>query len=204
MEYPRSARVWIGVRGKADYGLRVDLLAEVFVDGAPAGSGLLTNLTTGQPGFAGAVFYTVPIPAVDAPSGTTFDLKVSARRSCSGSGINTGTAQLWYNGKPVDSGTGRDAGSRVGATAAGQTAYLFLRYPSFTLDPVPGPGGVSIQSADVALNSADPLHGRRLAPAIHAVRDVDSGRALTVALRPGLPPLPSGEGWGEGAATATE
>ncbi len=176
VEYPRSARVWIGVKGKADYGLRVDLLAEVFVNGAPAGSGLLTNLTTGQPGFAKAVFYTVPLPAVDAPSGATLDLKVSARRSCSGSGINSGIAQLWYNGQPVDSGTGAHAGSRVGVTAAGQTAYLFLR-DGPVLDPAAG----TLRPFDRRLvDQRDPLHGRRLAPAVHAVRDVDSDRSLTV------------------------
>jgi len=158
VEYPRSARVWIGVRGKVDYGLRVDLLAEMFVNGVAAGQGQLNNLTTGQPGFAGAFFYTVPLPPVDAPSGATLDLRVSARRSCSGAGINTGTAQLWYNGQPVDSGTGEDAGSRVGATAAGQTAYLFLR-DGFALDPAAGPGGASRLSSDAAVNSLTPCTG---------------------------------------------
>jgi hypothetical protein len=113
VEYPRSARVWIGVKNKADNGLRVDLLAEVFVNGLASGTSVLTNLTTGIPGgFANAFFYTVPLPPLDVPSGATLDLKVSARRSCSGAGVNTGTARLWYNGKPVDSGTSEDAGSR--------------------------------------------------------------------------------------------
>lgn len=159
VEYPRSARVWIGVKNKADNGLRVDLLAEAFVNGLAAGTSVLTNLTTGIPGvFANAIFYTVPLPPVDVPSGATLDLKVSARRSCSGSGVNTGTARLWYNGKPVDSGTSEDAGSRVGATAASQTAYLFLR-DGFALDPAAGPGGASNLSSDVVLNSLVPCTG---------------------------------------------
>ncbi len=157
-EYPHSARVWIGVRDKADYGLRIDLLAELFVNGVPAGQGLLTNLLTGHPGFSSALFYTIPVAPVDAPSGATLDLKVSARRACSGSGINTGTARLWFNGQPVDSGTGADAGSRVGATTAGQTGYLFLR-DGFTLDPTAGPGGASNASSDVTLDNSVPCTG---------------------------------------------
>ena len=153
VEYPRSVRVWIGIKNAADFGLRLDLLAEVRVNGALAGQGQLSNVTTGRAGFTGATFYTVPIPAVDAPSGSTLAVTVSARRTCSASGINAGTARLWYNGQPVDKATGGDAGSRAGLTAAGVTEYLFLR-DGFALNAVAGSGGASDLAADAAVNSA--------------------------------------------------
>ena len=158
IEYPRAVKVWIGVKGTADIGLRVDLLAETFLNGAPAGSSQLANLSTGKNGFANAVLYTVPIPVMDAPSGTLVETRISARRSCSGTGLNSGTVRLWYNGQPIDAAPGKDAGSRLGATANGHTGYLFLR-EGFALDPVPGPGGASNLFADELLNSASACTG---------------------------------------------
>jgi hypothetical protein len=97
VEYPRSARVWIGVKNKADNGLRVDLLAEAFVNGVAAGASVLTNLTTGLPGgFANAFFYTVLLPPVDAPSGRRLTL-ASARPAGRG---EYGTARPGTTGSP--------------------------------------------------------------------------------------------------------
>lgn len=158
IEYPRSVKVWIGVKGATDIGLRVDLLAETFLNGSPSGQSQLNNLTTGKNGFTNAILYTVPIPVQDVPSGTQIQLRVSARRSCSGAGLNSGTVRLWYNGLPIDGAPGRDAGSRVGATAAGQTGYLFLR-EGFLLDPAPGPGGAADLFLDEPVNSASACTG---------------------------------------------
>jgi hypothetical protein len=35
--------------------------------------------------------------------------------------------RLWYNGQPIDTGAGRDAGSRLDATIGGETDKYFLR-----------------------------------------------------------------------------
>ena len=42
-------------------------------------------------------------------------------------GACSGVVRLWYNGQPVDSGSARDAGSRVAATIDDQTRDLFQR-----------------------------------------------------------------------------
>jgi predicted outer membrane repeat protein len=157
IEYPRSVRIWIGVKSSTDNGLRVDLLAETFLNGAPSGQSQMNNLSAGKNGFANAILYTIPISVLDAPSGTQLDVRVSARRTCTGAGLPSGTVRLWYDGRPVDIAPA-DAGSRIGATAAGQTNYLFLR-DSFVLDPVPGPGGASNLFLDELVNSASLCSG---------------------------------------------
>ena len=54
-------------------------------------------------------------------------LRISGRRSCSGAGHNSGSARLWYNGKPIDTGNTRDAGTRFDATIDGSTSDYFAR-----------------------------------------------------------------------------
>jgi hypothetical protein len=152
IEYPRFLKIWISEKSAADNGLRADLLAELFVNGVALTPSQLTNVVTGRIGFATAVFYTIPVPAADVPSGSTLDVRVSARRTCAGTGIASGTVRLWYDGQPVDSGAGADAGSRVGATAAGETTIFFLRGGS-VLDTTAGPGGASRLFSDAAVNS---------------------------------------------------
>jgi hypothetical protein len=58
----------------------------------------------------------------------------------------------------VDTGPGQDAGSRLGATAAGRTSMFFLR-EGFALLTIAGAGGASNQFIDVAVNSATPCTG---------------------------------------------
>jgi hypothetical protein len=79
-------------------------------------------------------------------------IKVSARRTCIGAGHNTGTARLWYDGKSVDTGAGRDAGSRFDATIGGTTSDYFLRSGS----ALSTTAGSSQKSADVFVNIAAP------------------------------------------------
>jgi hypothetical protein len=49
------------------------------------------------------------------------------RRTCFGTGHGSGTVRLWYNGQPVDTGAGRDAGTRFGATVDGVESNYYAR-----------------------------------------------------------------------------
>ncbi len=158
IEYPRFVKLWLGAKTNADKTLRLDLLAEVFVDGVPASPGRLSNVAIGGVGFANAVLLTVPVPAVDAPAGSLLEVRLSARRPCVASGPAAGTVRLWYAGQPIDSGPGRDAGSRVGATAAGRTRMLFL-WEGFELSVFPAPGGPYNAYIDLPVNSSVPCAG---------------------------------------------
>ena len=135
-EYPRRVKVWIGLKDGPDIGLRVDLRAEMFVNGTLAGQGQLDNVWAGGTGFSNAILFSISVAAVNVSVGV-LELTVSARRACSGAGRNSGTVRLWYNGNDVDSGPGRDASSRVGATHSGNTKDFFLR-DSFALDSTAG------------------------------------------------------------------
>jgi hypothetical protein len=149
------AKVWVGLKNSDDVGLRLDLLVEVFVNGTKVGQGELDNVSAGSSGFSNAILNTIPLAlsggSVSAGSGSQLSVKVSARRTCSAViGHNSGTATLWYNGQPVDSGAGRDAGSRFDATIADTTSNYFLRSGS----ALSTTAGSSKTSADVVVNSA--------------------------------------------------
>jgi hypothetical protein len=88
--------------------------------------------------------------SVDLPADVNIAFRVSARRTCAGGGRPSGTARLWFNGLPIDSGLVRDAGSRFDVTVAGKSRTVFLR-KGFDLSLLPG---VIPQAADAGLNSA--------------------------------------------------
>ena len=88
--------------------------------------------------------------AVPASSGAQLKMKVSVRRTCFGGGHASGTARLWFNGQPIDSGATRDAGSRFDATIASSTNDYFLR-SGFALSTT---AGTSKNFLDVFVNSA--------------------------------------------------
>jgi uncharacterized repeat protein (TIGR03803 family) len=153
-------QVWIS---PAKVDLSLDLLAEVFVDGAKAGDGRLDDVSLGGRGFDDAVLYTIPLALtagpVDFPAGATLEVTVSARRACSGgSRHNSGKVGLWYNGPPTDGGG--DAGSRFGATIGGTTADYFLR-DSFVLSGQPG---TSSELADVTIRGKGSCPTRAFTP----------------------------------------
>src|SRR5262249_3126633 len=129
-----TAKVWIGVRNSDDAGLRLDLQAELLVNGVLAASGTLNDVAAGSSGFNNAILNSIPLSLssgpVELPAGAQLDVRVSARRTCIGTGHNTGTAREWYNGQAIDSGSTRDAGSRLRFTLAGTTSDYFLRTPS--------------------------------------------------------------------------
>ena len=86
---------------------------------------------------------------MDFPVGTALEVKVSVRRTCSGGGHASGTARLWYNGQPIDSGATRDAGSRLDVISGGATTSHFLR-SGFALSAAPG---TARQAIDVSVDS---------------------------------------------------
>jgi hypothetical protein len=124
------AKVWVGLKNSDDVGIRFDLQAKVYLNGAPVGSGQLNSVSGGSSGFNNATLSSIPLTLtvpVAAHTGDTLRIDVLARNACSGSGKNSGTARLWYNGQPVDSGASRDAGSRFDATIGGTSSDHFLR-----------------------------------------------------------------------------
>ena len=150
-----SVRVWIGLKNSDAVGLRVDLKAEVFASGARIGSGDLQNVATGSSGFNNAVLQTIELGTVPREV-TELALAVSVRRTCFGSGHNSGTVRLWYNGQPVDSGSGRDAGSRFDALIETEQRDFFLQ-SAFALSE---DAGTSRLSRDAAVHSQVACPGR--------------------------------------------
>jgi hypothetical protein len=123
--------------------LRVDLRAELLLDGSTLAEGSLRsllNVSSGGSGFAKAILNSIPLNLPDGLTLLTDDelsLRVSMRRTCSGAGHNSGAVRLWYNGQPVDSGAARDAGTRFRITADGTITNYFLR-SGFDLETIAG------------------------------------------------------------------
>jgi hypothetical protein len=133
------AKIWIGLKNGAQADLRLDLLAEVFVNEAQVGQGQLNDVAPGSAGFDNAILNSVALsvtPTLFNP-GDSLRLRVSVRRTCSGTTHAAGWARLWYDGQPIDAGSARDAGSRFDATIAGSTSTEFLR-PGFALSTTAG------------------------------------------------------------------
>jgi hypothetical protein len=124
------ARVWVGLKNSDDAGIRFDLLARVSLNGSPVGAGQLDSVAGGSSGFNNAKLNAIPLTltaSVPVASSDTLRIEVLVRNACSGSGKSSGTARLWYNGQPTDSGANRDAGTRFDATIGGINTNYFLR-----------------------------------------------------------------------------
>jgi beta-lactamase superfamily II metal-dependent hydrolase/DNA/RNA endonuclease YhcR with UshA esterase domain len=147
------ASIWIGLKNSDDNGLRIDVRSELLVNGVLAASGELPNVSSGSNGFGKALLQSLIMSMssgpVDVPAGSDLSVRVLARRTCFGTGHNSGTVREWFNGQPVDSGDGRDAGTRIQVTFPAATSAYFLRAP-FTLATV---AGNARQSADITVNS---------------------------------------------------
>jgi DNA/RNA endonuclease G (NUC1) len=158
------AKAWIGLRNNGDAGLRVDIRAQVLVNGVMAATGELANVSAGGGGFNGAILQSIgmslPAGPVEVPRFAVVSLRVEARRTCSGGGPSSGIVREWYNGQAVDSGPGRDAGSRISGTLGGQTWDVFQR-PLFLLLP---DDGTNRLSADAAVNSSAACPARPYVP----------------------------------------
>ncbi len=126
---PSPARIWMGLKNSDAVGLRADVRVELLVGGVMVAAGEVLNVATGSSGFNNAQLKSVPLTLAAgqtlSPRGTV-SLVVSARRTCTGPGHNSGELRFWFNGQPIDAGSTRDAGSRFGIVGTGETSY-FLR-----------------------------------------------------------------------------
>ena len=158
------ATVWVGLKNSDGVGLRLDLRAELLVNGALEASGEVSNVSAGSSGFNNALLNSVAMlmtsGPVEIPAGDEIAVRVSTRRTCAGGGHNSGTARAWYNGAAVDAGAGRDAGSRLQLTLAGITSSYFLRN-TFALSTV---AGSARQSLDAQVNSTASCPARPFVP----------------------------------------
>jgi hypothetical protein len=158
------AKIWVGLKNSDDAGLQLDLRAEVLVNDALAASGELMNVSGGSSGFNNALLesFTMSLAsgAVDVPAGAQLSVRVLARRTCASNGHNSGTAREWFNGQPIDSGAGRDAGSRVPITLAGATNDYFLRNALALAIAA----GSSRQSVDATVNGSVACPARPFVP----------------------------------------
>jgi predicted extracellular nuclease len=152
------AKVWIGLKNSDDVGTNFDLLAEVLKNGSVVSTTIpllnpLINVPGGGSGFNNAVLRTINLAlsggSVDIHPGDTVSLRLSVRITAVG-GHRSGTARLWYNGKFIDTGATRDAGSRFDATIGGMSADYFLR-SGFVLQTT---AGASKQFIDVFVDRA--------------------------------------------------
>ena len=128
------ASVWVGLKNSDDVGAKFDLLAEVFRNGLPIGSGQLDGVSSGSSGFNNAVLRTISL-ALSSPvgigPGDTLGLRLSVRIAVGVPGHRSGTARLWFNDA--------QANSRFGATLGGVTSDYFL-LNGFTLGADAGLG----------------------------------------------------------------
>jgi hypothetical protein len=156
------AQVWIGLKNGSQADLRLDLLAEVFVNATQVGQGQLNDVAPGGAGFDNAILNSVPFSLTPTPfnPGDSLQLRISVRRTCSGTSHAAGHVLLWYNGQPIDAGSARDAGSRIDATIAGFSRTEFLR-PSFNLSTTAGSSRISI---DTLVKTDVPCPGRPFTP----------------------------------------
>ena len=144
------AEVWVGLKNSDAVGLRLDLKAEVFLNGSKIGQGELNNVASGSSGFNNAKLNTIPLTftaPVEVPANASLKITVSVRRTCFGGGHASGTPRLWFN----DS----QANSRFGATIADTTSDFFLR-DGFALATTPGPGPKKTIDVGVGSNASCP------------------------------------------------
>ena len=134
----------MGLKNSDDVGLDLDLQANAYINGSLVSTGQLDDVSAGGSGFNAARLNTITLPLaspVSAPSGAILRIDVLERSACANG--RHGTARLWYNGQPVDSGSGKDAGSRFDATIGGSNNDYFLR-SGFALSTTAGSSRVSI------------------------------------------------------------
>jgi YVTN family beta-propeller protein len=126
------AEVWIGLKNSDDAGTRFDLLAEVFKNNVPIGSGQLNNVAGGSSGFNNARLDVINLALADNPGfgqGDTFSIRLSVRIAATGH--RSGTARLWFNDTA--------ANSHFTATIGSVTSDYFLR-SGFALGATAGSG----------------------------------------------------------------
>ena len=154
------AKIWLGLASANDNGLRLDLRTDVLINGSTVGTGELDGVRIPTGDFKSTMLNTISLALTNGPAplppGAQFQLRVSARRACSGNGPASGTARLWYNGAAIDKGPNADAGSRFDATIGGGNSDYFLR-TGFSLATT---AGASRTLIDELLDSSVPCPGR--------------------------------------------
>ncbi len=151
------AKVFVG----SDTGVKLDLKAEVLINGTTVGTGEVDGVNTPTGAFKSNMLNTINLALTGGPvplsPGDQLQLRASARRTCSGGGqVLTGTARLWYNGAAVDKGPGADAGSRFDATIGASNSNYYLR-TAFALSTTAGSARTFL---DEALDSSIPCPNR--------------------------------------------
>jgi len=129
-----EANVFLGLKNSDDVGTKFDLLAEVFKNGSPIGSGELNGVPGGGSGFSNAVSRAIDLvlsAPTDIHAGDTLNLKLSVRIALGVSGHRSGTARLWFNDTA--------ANSRFSALIDGVASDYFL-LDGFNIGATPGPG----------------------------------------------------------------
>jgi len=153
------ATLWVGLKNSDAVGLRLDLQAEVFLNEAKVGEGVLNNVASGSSGFNNAKLHEIPLTLfapVEVPADAEWEITLSVRQTCSGGGHNSSTPRLWYTGQPIDSGSTRDAGTRFGATIAGTTSAFFL-HDGFALSTT---AGTAKKFVDILVDNKTPCPNR--------------------------------------------
>ena len=151
---PSTAGIWAGLKNSDSTGLRLDLKAEVFINGSKIGEGEVDNVASGGSGFNNANLNSIALPFLgNKSSEATLSITLSVRRTCSGGGHNSGTARLWFNDA--------QANSALSASFADGTSPFFLR-TGFALTTSPGSGPK--RTIDVAVDSKAACPGRPFKP----------------------------------------
>jgi acyl dehydratase len=145
---PSPVRVWVGLKNSDDVGIRFDLKAKVYSNGSLVGSGTLNSVAGGSSGFNNATLNTIPLTLIAPVSaGDTLTVEVLVRNACWRSGKNSGSARLWYNGQPIDSGPTRDAGSRFHATIDSEPSQDYFLRGGATLSTTAGTSRLFVNTA---------------------------------------------------------
>ena len=154
------AGLWIGLQNSNAVGLRVDLRTEVYNDATLVAEGQINGARTGSSGFTNAILQTVPLEVLVTPFTSYTTVIVSARVSCSEPGHASGVPRLWYNGRFIDTGPTRDAGSRI---QFHQMTTRFLRNIDNVLRLNTNPGTQQM-FLDISLDSSVPCPQRPFTP----------------------------------------
>lgn len=99
-----------------------------------ATSGQLDSVAAGSSGFGNAKLDVIPLapfPPTDFPTGSTLSLRIYVRTACTGSGHNSGTARLWFNGTAANSNL---------AASIGPNNTTYYLHTGATLAPAPETG----------------------------------------------------------------
>jgi Leucine-rich repeat (LRR) protein len=129
------AEVWVGLKNSYDFGIKFDLMAEVYKGSEIIGSGQLDSVLSGGIGFYNARLNSIPLTLTtptSLQSGDQLKLKVYVRNACSGSWKNSGTARLWYNDSAANSHFGTTLDSVI-------TDYYLLNNYLLGINPGSGP-----------------------------------------------------------------